>query len=196
MFPDELVILSLFLLPPSKGPKGGILEYLAEQGLVCSNVHGNHHRRILLTEVLTPWFCNLRFFTSSVLLFGADVSGVWKEDLWHHLTLRRGNNHRHGFFNPPLKWIPGYWKPWSHSFKLPITEPLLQALQRILSSSFCEKEGRGDYCWFIEGKWSEQSRWDSHLLWEESLEANLPRLWELIKVRTPDWVEMAAVWQQ
>lgn len=122
MFPDELVILSLFLLPPSKGPKGGILEYLSEQGLVCSNVHGNHHRRILLTEVLTPWFCNLRFFTSSVLLFGADVSGVWKEDLWHHLTLRRGNNHRHGFFNPPLKWIPGYWKPWSHSFKLPITE--------------------------------------------------------------------------
>lgn len=35
MLPDELAVLSLPLLPPSKGPKGGILEYLSEQSLVC-----------------------------------------------------------------------------------------------------------------------------------------------------------------
>lgn len=160
-------------------------------------MHGNHHQRVLLTEVQIPWFYNLRFFTSSMVLYGADVSGVWT-DLWHHLTLRRGTITDMHSLIPHWRESPviGSHDLIQPSFLLRKESPLLQALQRILSSFFCEKKGRGDYCWVIEGKWSEQSRWDSHLLWEESLEAILPRPWELIELRTPDWAEMVVVCQQ
>lgn len=101
------------------------------------------HRGILLTEALVLWLWGLRFFTSIMVLCGVDVAGVWTEDLWHHLSLGRGEQSQTWILYLPLKWTPSDLRLSSHSFKLPIPEGKctpIKALQRILSSSFCETE--------------------------------------------------------